>query len=272
MKGCLVAYFNEKSREMAEVISKVLGPSMCINLKEGQGIDFDLINFFVFILDSDEEYALKFFIENLNDISQKHKVFLIIGENELASPIKQLFKDIDKEILLEGQNIEIICKLSKELKVLRDKLVIKEMPTEKLKFFVEEYINSNTTCILTTCGIGVRATPIEYTYKDGYLYFLTEGGEKFSNLYLNNRVSIAIYDKYQGMNKLFGMQIEGEAYFVEFASNEYKKIVDLKGYKFENIVNLPFKLNMIKVKINKVEFLNSKFKQMGYDAKQIFYF
>ncbi|WP_051350558.1 pyridoxamine 5'-phosphate oxidase family protein [Caloramator sp. ALD01] len=272
MKGCLVGYFDDKNRGMADVISKVLGPSICINLKKEQGIDFDLINFCVFILDSEEECVLKFFIENLSSIKQIHKAFLIIGENELLVPIRQLFKDIDKEILVDEQSIEIICKVAKELKTLRDKVVIKRMPNEKLRFFVEEYLNSNTTCTLTTCGIEVRATPIEYTYKDGYLYFLTEGGEKFANIYLNNRVSVAIYDKYQGMNKLFGMQIEGEVSFVEFASNEYKKIVDLKGYKFENIVNLPFKLNMIKVKINKVEFLNSKFKQMGYDAKQIFYF
>ncbi|MCX7695631.1 MAG: pyridoxamine 5'-phosphate oxidase family protein [Caloramator sp.] len=272
MKGCLVAYFNEKNREVAEIISKVLGPSICLNVKEGVNIDFNIINFCVFILDSDEEYVLKFFIENLSVLSEKNKVFLVQGENELYGPIKQLLKNINKEVLIEEQNKETICKIAKELKILKDELVIKRMPKEKLKFFVEEYLNSNTTCTLTTCGIEVRSTPIEYTYKDGYLYFLSEGGEKFSNIYLNNKVSVAIYDKYQGMNRLFGMQIEGEAFEVEYASSEYKKIVDLKGYKFENLVSLPFKLNMIKVKLNKVEFLNSKFKQMGYDAKQIFYF
>ncbi|WDC84401.1 pyridoxamine 5'-phosphate oxidase family protein [Caloramator sp. mosi_1] len=161
-------------------------------------------------------------MENVSTLREKPKAFIIDGENELISPLKQLLK-IDKEIFIEAKNIETICKIARELKELRDKLVIKRMPIEKLKFLIEEYLNSNTTCTLTTCGIGVRATPIEYTYKDGYLYFLTEGGEKFSNIYLNNRVSIAIYDKYQGMNKLFGMQIEGEASFVEFSSSEYKK-------------------------------------------------
>ncbi|WDC84402.1 hypothetical protein PL321_00830 [Caloramator sp. mosi_1] len=60
MKGCLVAYFNDKNRYMADVISKVLGPSVCIKVNDIGDIDFNLINFCIFLLDSDEEYVLRF--------------------------------------------------------------------------------------------------------------------------------------------------------------------------------------------------------------------
>lgn len=146
------------------------------------------------------------------------------------------------------------------------------MPREELKSAIEDFLLSHNTCTLSTgtkdC---VRGTPIEYSYKNGCVYFVTEGGMKFANLLLNNNVSISIYDSYSGMGKLSGMQLSGKAYILENGSLEYKKVFELKNIPYEQILKLPIIMNVIKVKIDMVEFLCSKFKEMGYDSKQVYY-
>ena len=56
---------------------------------------------------------------------------------------------------------------------------------------------------------------------------------------------------------------------VEEEDNEYSNILKLKGLNLKDIKSMPVKMNMIKITIEKVEFLNSKFKIENADAKQI---
>ena len=101
------------------------------------------------------------------------------------------------------------------------------------------------------------------------MYFLTEGGEKFASLLLNKNVSISIYEEFNGMDNLRGMQITGHAVLIE-DKEEYNSLLDFKGLKSEFIKSMPIKMNMIKIIPNKIEFLNSQFKKNGYSAKQIY--
>ena len=93
----------------------------------------------------------------------------------------------------------------------------------------------------------VRATPIEYSYIDGYLYFLSEGGEKFSHLLINPYVSVEVNDNYAGFDNINGLQITGNVQIIPFESSEYKRISILKGLNSESLAKLPFQLNMLKV-------------------------
>jgi len=99
---------------------------------------------------------------------------------------------------------------------------------------------------------------------------LSEGGEKFANLLLNENVSIAVYEDYTGMNNLKGMQITGKASIINRNNEEYNHLLNLKGLNVDVIKSLPVNMNLIKIVIEKVEFLNSKFKMEGADAKQIY--
>jgi hypothetical protein len=65
------------------------------------------------------------------------------------------------------------------------------------------------------------------------------------------------------MNKLGGMQIMGTAEIIDIGSEEYISVLAQKQLKFEKIVSLPVALNLIKININKIEFLWSGFAELG---------
>lgn len=167
--------------------------------------------------------------------------------------------------------LESVLDYALELKKIRDDM-IPTMPTNELKEAVESFLKTHNTCTLSTSYQGrVRSTPIEYTYHQEHLYLLSEGGEKFANLLLNNQVSVAVYEDYTTMNNLAGMQIAGEASLVE-EEGEYQEVISMKGLNLDMIRNLPFNMNIIKIKIKRIEFLYSGFIKMGYGVKQILKF
>jgi len=186
-----------------------------------------------------------------------------VSIEEFLELVKFPHEDID------FYNKEEVIKFSLKLKSLKEGL-LKELDHKKLVNTVEEFINSHNTCTLATCNAGrVRSTPIEYNYLNHHLYLLSEGGEKFSNLLLNSNVSVSIYDSFKDMNSLAGMQITGKASIVSEMSDEYEAVIKLKGLNMEALNRLPVVLNMIKIDITRIEFLYSKFKDMGVDPKQI---
>ncbi|MDO4535228.1 MAG: flavodoxin domain-containing protein [Clostridium perfringens] len=171
--------------------------------------------------------------------------------------------DMGKFKISEACNIALKCRgILNKPSIILDK--------DKLKSSIDKFIKDHNTCTLAT-GYNnfIRATPIEYVYIGGDLYFITEGGVKFNGILQNPNVSICIYESYTGMNNLKGLQIGGEAEIVDIGSDEYKKIIKEKGVDGEKLKKLPVNLNMIKVKINVFEFLNSDFKKMCVDVKQI---
>ncbi len=167
---------------------------------------------------------------------------------------------------------EDLVKFALELKELKEN-DDRPMQAGRLGSLVDEFLTSHNTCTLCTgAGHRVRGTPIEYSYHDGHLYLLSEGGEKFANLLLNPVVSIAVYDPYQGMSRLAGLQLTGEATIVDPTSLEYQQVLDMKGISPGRIASLPIMLNVIKIRLEKAELLRSQFQQLGYDMKQIYYF
>ena len=104
------------------------------------------------------------------------------------------------------------------------------------------------------------------------MYFLSEGGEKFANILLNPNVSAAVFNEFKGMNQLRGMQIKGTAELIETGSDEYREFLLLRNLKYENVMKLPSTLHLIRVRISKIEFLWSAFREMGANVKQILTF
>lgn len=144
------------------------------------------------------------------------------------------------------------------------------MEEDVLKEHVEGFLKEHNTCVLATaCQNTVRATPIEYTYLDGCIYMLSEGGEKFANLLRNPKVSIGIYNNYTGMGNIGGMQVTGEAQIVEIGSPEYISLLEHKGLTMEKLSAFPAALNLIKIVPSKIELLDSKSAKKGYNVKQI---
>ncbi|MGB9200844.1 flavodoxin domain-containing protein [Methanobacterium sp.] len=177
--------------------------------------------------------------------------------------VKLPFEDMD------FYNDEEIIQYAMKLKHLSEKNFV-QLDHDKLKIAIDEFLSSHNTCTLATCHFdSVRSTPIEYNYYKGFLYLLTEGGEKFANLLLNKNVSISVYEDFDGMNNLKGMQITGQASLIE-DDEEFNSLLEFKGLNIEFMKSMLVKMNMIKIIPDKIEFLNSKFKADGYNAKQIY--
>lgn len=164
---------------------------------------------------------------------------------------------------------EEVIQYSMKLKYLAEKIIV-PLNHEKLKIAIDEFLSSHNTCTLATCHLdSVRSTPIEYSYYNGFLYLLTEGGEKFANILLNKNVSVSIYEDYNGMNNIKGMQITGHAVIIK-DDEEFDGVLEFKGLNIEFIRSMSIKMNIVKIIPDKIEYLNSQFKTNGYNAKQIY--
>ncbi len=146
----------------------------------------------------------------------------------------------------------------------------KTLNERELKVYITDFIKNHNTCALGTGrNVAVRSTPIEYMFIDECIYIVSEGGEKFANIIINQNVSISIFESYRSMSKLAGMQIAGVAEIIEIESDEYISVMINRGLNIEEVISLPVALNLIKVHIKKIEFLWSGFAELGYDTKQI---
>jgi menaquinone-dependent protoporphyrinogen IX oxidase/uncharacterized protein YhbP (UPF0306 family) len=188
----------------------------------------------------------------------------------------QALKEYLSQVGLPPQGMDLfsqeeVVDLALRLIDVRDTL-LKQLPMEKLKEEVESFLKEHTTCTLATSSPGrIRATPLEYHYSQGHLYILSEGGMKFANLLSSSRVSVTVYDEYKDMKSLRGMQISGQALVVEDAA-EYQQAVEMRGLEMEFIRSLPVDLKLIRVDMEKVEFLNSQFEKDGYSTRQVLNF
>lgn len=143
------------------------------------------------------------------------------------------------------------------------------MDAAPLRRKIEEYICANNTCALATGADGfVRNTPIEYSYHDGCFWMFSEGGLKFVGLEKNPNVCIAIFDKYAGFGKLKGLQVMGTASVVEPFSTEYNAHAAFQKIPLAALQKLNPPMNLIRVQPVSADFLNSDFKQDGFDSRQ----
>lgn len=150
----------------------------------------------------------------------------------------------------------------------KDKTAVK-MERGELKKEIEAFLSSHNTCALAVgYGDEVRCTPIEYTWLDGKIWMLSEGGRKFRMLEKNKNVCLAIFDPYQGFGMLGGMQVEGTAEIVEPWSEEYLALLAYKHIPAENLKKMPGVMHLIRVTPTQIDFLNSSFKEKGVSSRQ----
>ncbi len=153
----------------------------------------------------------------------------------------------------------------------KDKTSIKMNPDELLKM-IEEFIRKhNTMALATGFSNEVRCTPIEYTYENGCFYLFSEGGLKFKYLEHNKNVSASIFDQFTTFSDIHSVQITGIIEIVE-DDDEYKRILNLKGIKFESIKKIKESLHLLKLWAFKVEALDSATKLFGCSNRQTYFF
>lgn len=170
------------------------------------------------------------------------------------------FENIDKSNTYEIVNCGLEIKRKRDFDLKKNK--------EDIRKYIDEFISDHNTCTLCTgFDKNVRSTAIEYTYIDDYMFFISEGGEKFANIIMNPGVSISIYNDFHSMDNLGGIQINGLASIIPKESEDYKEFMKRKKIKVEK---LSVDMNLIKVKLENVEFIWSKLKSKGYEVKQYY--
>jgi len=270
---------NETTEKMVKYLSLIMGPAKVCRVEEFSEtykyFDLYIIGSPIYENKLDGK-ILKFTEDNIGWLKEK-KVALFCdclekdAEGKYLKPLNQILKDkvIYSKAISDEKEIIKFALLLKEISI-RFK---KKVPEETVKGLLETFLHSHNTCTLCTANEGnVRGTAIEYFYKKGHVYMLTEGGEKFANILLNPNVSICIYSYHKNMSKLNGIQANGYASLVDMNSKEYSEIVGRRGIRSEQLNVFPAYLNLLKVKLNKAEYYSYKFSDMGYEARQDYIF
>ena len=281
MNSTLILYENHSNytKEILNKISTIISNSKVQKVSEKNNNTDNYSNILIAICVYDEnQFNLYESLKEYNiDFKDKKLVIVCIGSpkedvNQYISTIQEITNKSDLYyyfIDISNNKNENITKAAINIKKYIEKPK-KRLPKEELKNYIGEYIKENNTLVLATGKEDfVRATPIEYIYYKNKFYMITEGGLKFVGIYENTNVSMGIYKDYKNMNDIQGMQITGTCEIIKIDSEEYKEILNVKGINIENLEKLPVTMNMIKVKPTKYEFIDSKFKKMGYDVKQI---
>lgn len=285
MELALLLHDEHVPQGMLHLVEKVLGTSKTYEIKAFDG-NFEFCSSAVVFLQSENGIVLPEAAECIDRFAEKlgnMKSALIVLETEADSAQAALklaqekwhsvFAVFDSvKILPAFHENRIPGALAKQVVGWKRRLKdVCDMPESDLQKQLETLLKAHNTCTLCTgFGSRVRATPIEYTYDSGALYFLTEGGEKFANLAVNPHVSIAVYQEYTGFGQLESVQIEGTAKSVEVFSEEYVRIISTKGYSVSNLKAMPLRLNMLKVVPERIELLKSDLKKSGHSVKQTF--
>lgn len=146
----------------------------------------------------------------------------------------------------------------------------KPMPDSLLVQEIEAFLNAhNTLALATGCGKWVRCTPLEYRRVDGHIYIVTEGGKKFKGIWWNGAVSAAIYDDYTDMHSTKGLQITGRAVYIDPSDEEYEHVMHARGLQLVQLQKLPSMLHVLRLDVERYEFLNAAFHEQGYDGRQV---
>lgn len=138
---------------------------------------------------------------------------------------------------------------------------------------IEAFLQQHNTCALATGHDNlVRATPIEYIYDNQTLYIFSEGGQKFANLYRNPQVSLTVFDAYEGLETLAGLQIDGRCRMIEPDEPKYRTIAAAKGLTQERLAAMPVMLHIVEIEPVSAVFLWAGFLKIGKAIRQSYRF
>ena len=135
---------------------------------------------------------------------------------------------------------------------------------------IEAFLQSRNTCALATgCGDQVRCTPLEYGYHDGAFWIFSEGGEKFRALEHQKKVSLAVYDTYDGFGSLNSVQIQGTAAVIEPDAPAYERAAAWKKIPMAALQKLDHPMYLLQIIPQHADFLCSALKKQGYSVRQV---
>ena len=144
----------------------------------------------------------------------------------------------------------------------------RKMDPRELHVEIVDFLKAHHTCALATHSeTGVRCTPLSYTVHGGYIDIFSEGGEKFFHLEGDKNVSLTVFDPYEGPGTARSVQIQGVATVLGPDDEDYAKVLHEIG--MEKLLERNDVLYLIRVKSNKIVYLNGSLRERGYFIRQV---
>ncbi len=148
---------------------------------------------------------------------------------------------------------------------------MKELPFELLEKKVFEFLDEQEMCVVATCSQGQpRASAVEFFPRGYFLYVLTEGGTKISNLQENPAISVAINGRFAGWDSVRGLQVTGLARIGLHGSDIFEEAREAyERRKGLEDIELPEGMYAVKVCPIQMEYLDTALKAEGYAARHV---
>ncbi|MFN3412330.1 MAG: pyridoxamine 5'-phosphate oxidase family protein, partial [Exilispira sp.] len=147
----------------------------------------------------------------------------------------------------------------------------KKMEQATLAPIILQFIVEHDICIIATgYKENVRATVVEYLFKNFKFYIISEAGEKYANLACNNNIALTIYDSFNHDGRTKSVQISGKARIYDSKDEKIQSILESRGLTKENIQLLNFEIFVIEIEPISIELYDPMLKNSGYSTRQIF--
>jgi general stress protein 26 len=146
----------------------------------------------------------------------------------------------------------------------------KALGREVLEHLIVDFMESQGMCVMATCSGGVpRASAVEFFPEGTTIYVLTEGSRKVENVEKNPRVSVAIHTQFTGWDTIKGIQITGRAEIGGKGSAIFAEGERAYERRKKQPITLPDFMHVIRVKPEKVEYLDTTLRVKGFDVKHV---
>ena len=229
-----------------------------------------------------DEKILGFILNNSEWLIQKRIVLFGFCEpGEQAESVLQSIADslgdavIGREVIhvdASRLDMESVVRVGARFRSLKEKGSVSLEPSE-VREHIERFLHRRKHCVLSTgYGDSVRGTSVSYFYNNGHIYIMCEGSGKFANIILNDNVCVALFAPPTSKSKVAGLQLTGRVSIWHPDSEEYRRIVKIKGSDYERLRSLPFILWALDVKVEKAEFWWADLAEQGFAPKQVYYF
>lgn len=253
---------------------KSIFEKMIINLGESFFCKDDIENFEKIInytyLKPNIEYYFIFLLKYDEDNFNREKYLNI----NLFCNVLNLIKDnLNGFIILdstERNTLEYFIEYLRKLRIqtLSPKRVMNQLD---LASSILNFILEHDVCIISTgYKENIRATVVEYLFKNFKFYIISEAGEKYANLICNKNVALTIYDSLTQGGRIKSIQVSGTAKIYSSKDEEIKVILESRGLNKDTISSLNFEIYVIEIVPKSIELYDPDLKKLGYSSKQVF--
>lgn len=196
-----------------------------------------------------------------------------VSANSFFEELPSIFSLVKGFNIVDIENEEEKINAIEFYRNLRIQAISPKMKMEQttLASIILQFILEHEVCILAT-GYNqyIRATAVEYIFKNRKFYIISECGEKYANLAINKNVALTIFDYLTQAGRTKSIQVFGKANIYNSNDEKAEQILNLRGLTRETIKDLNFEIYVIEIDPKSIELYDPSLKDLGFSNRQIF--